>query len=138
MHRAILPVTLGLGGLALTIGGAWAIFATQREDVGIARSFLTHIAAQDHEQARALMTPALQNRLRGMGLERTFGEIEPWDHIGFSSRTTNGLSEHRQTQLYGSGEAQSGCESGLDILLINGLVEAFTVSPLCHLAGTDT
>lgn len=137
MHRAILPVTLGLGGLALTIWGAWAIFATQREDVAITRDFLTYVADQDHAQAYDLMTPALQDRLGVGGLQRVFGDIEQWDHIGFSSRTTNGLSEFRQTQLFGSAEAVSGCESGLEFILINGLIESFSVTPLCHLAGTD-
>lgn len=137
MHNGVVPVTLGLGALALVAWGFWSLFATQREDVAIARTFLTHIAAEDHAQATAMMTPALQDRLGTSGLPRLFGEIEPWDHIGFSSRSTNGFSEFRQTQLYGRGEAPSGCESGLDILMINGLVEAFSVLPLCPRTGTD-
>ncbi len=138
MHKAVVPVTLCLGALALLGWGFWSLFASQREDVATARTFLTHIAAQDLDQATALMTPALQGRLSADGLEHAFGGIEPWGHISFSSRNTNGISEFRQTQLYGSGDTPSGCASGLDVILINGLIEAFTISPLCRLAGSAT
>ncbi len=47
---------LGLGSLALIIWGAWTLFEGQRGDVAIARAFLTHIAADEHPQAVALMS----------------------------------------------------------------------------------
>lgn len=136
-RRAIVPVTLGLGSLAAFIWMAWAMFDSQREDVVVARAFLTHIATEQHTQAIALMTPALVDEIGPQGLQRRFGQIEPWDHIGFSSRNTNGTGDVRTTELFGVGEAVSGCESVLRIQMVNGLIQAFDVSPLCPRVGTD-
>ena len=138
MRRAILPVSLGLGGLALTVWLVWTLFAGQREDVAIARSFLTLIAEADHAAAEALMTPALSARVGPRGLSELFGQIEPWDHIGFRSRDTNGGGSARRTELFGTGEAQSGCESALTIRMIGGLIDAFNVTPLCLRTRIDT
>lgn len=136
-RRAVVPVTLGLGSLAALIWLAWTLFEGQREDVVITRAFLTHIAAEEFDQANALMTQALLSDLGPGGLSRTFGQIEPWDHIGFTSRNTNGAGEMRITELFGVGDAVSGCESVLRIQLISGLIESFDVTPLCPRAGTD-
>lgn len=136
-RRAVVPVTLGLGSLALIIWGAWALFETQREDVVVARAFLTHIAAENHAAAHALLAPALGNSLGRAGLAHRFGRIEPWDHIGFSSRNTGSTGDGRTTELLGTGEAISGCESTLRIQMINGLIHSFDVTPLCLQIGTD-
>lgn len=137
MKRAILPVSLGLAGLAATGALMWWAFESQREDVAVARAFLTHIAAEEHAEARALMTPALATRLADGGLARMFGQIEPWDHIGFSSRSSNSAGGMRRTELYGTGEAISGCESGLIVELRNGLIDSFNVTPLCPRADVE-
>lgn len=137
-RRAIVPVTLGVGSLAAFIWMAWAIFDSQREDVAIARAFLTHIATEQNTQAIALMAPILVDDIGGPGeLQSRFGEIEPWDHIGFSSRNTTGFGDMRTTELFGVGEAVSGCESVLHIQMVNGLIHAFNISPLCPQVGTD-
>ncbi|GAB5448784.1 hypothetical protein [Gymnodinialimonas sp.] len=136
-RRAVVPITLGLGSLALLGWLFWSVFEGQREDVATARAFLTHIAAEQHTQARALMTPALAQQIGAGGLNRIFGQIEPWDHIGFSSRSSNGAGPARITDLLGVGDTVSGCESVLSIQLIGGQVDAFNVTPLCPRAGTD-
>lgn len=134
MRRAILPVSLGLAGLALSVWLVWMIFESQRQDVAIARAFLTHVAAQELTQAGDLMTPALATRIGPRGLQPLFGEIEAWDHIGFSSRSTNTAQGVRRTELRGTGTALSGCESLLRMVLVDGLVDAFNVTPLCPAA----
>lgn len=136
-QRAIVPVSLGLGSLAGVIWLAWALFESQREDVATARAFLTHIAAEQHAQATTLMAPELTQDVGPGGLALMFGQIEPWDHIGFSSRNTNGGGTARLTELLGVGEAVSGCQSSLRIMMIGGLIQSFNVTPLCPLAGTD-
>lgn len=136
-RRAVVPVTLGLSGLAGIIWLGWMAFEGQREDVAVARAFLTHIAEGAHADAISLMTPALAVQMNVGRLQRSLGEIEPWDHIGFSSRNTQSAGESRTTRLFGVGEALSGCESVLDIRMRAGQIDAFSISPLCPLAGTD-
>ncbi|MBL4627597.1 MAG: hypothetical protein JKY00_06075 [Roseicyclus sp.] len=138
MRRAILPVSLTLAGFFLMGWLFWGAFEAQRQDVAVARAFLTHLAAEEHPQATALMTPALSDRVGPGGLARFFGQIEPWDHIGFSSRSSRGGGDDaRITELHGTGDAASGCESGLAIRLIDGLIDAFDVTPLCPRVATD-
>lgn len=137
LRPAIVPVSLGLGGLALMTIPFWGLFENQREDVALARAFLTHIAANERTEANALMAPALADQIGVGGLERLFGQIEPWDHIGFSSRNTNGIGEMRTTELYGVGEALSGCESALHIQIVNGLIHSFNVTPVCARIGAN-
>lgn len=132
-----MPVSLGLSGLAVTVWLFWTLFENQREDVVVARAFLIHIADQDYSAATALMAPALAAQTGSGGLNGTFGQIEPWDHIGFASRNTNGGGDMRTTELRGTGEAMSGCESALHIQMVNGLIHSFTVRPLCPQIGTD-
>lgn len=136
-RRAIVPVSLGLGSLAVLVWLAWALFEGQRDDVATARAFLTHIAAERHAEATALMTPALAWQIGAGGLTRMFGQIEAWDHIGFSTRSSNGAGEARVTDLLGVGDAASGCESVLTFQLIGGRIDAFNVTPLCPLTGTN-
>lgn len=137
MRQAIVPITLGLGSLALMIWGGWVLFAGQRDDVATARAFLTHIAAGEHLAATGLMAPALAEQLTPTSLAHRYGRIEPWDHIGFSSRNTNGAGEMRQSELFGVGDAQSGCESMLRIMMVNGLIHSFTIAPLCEIEGEE-
>lgn len=137
-RRAIVPVTLGLLGLASVVWLVWTLFEGQREDVATARAFLTHIAAEQHSSATELLDPALLQDIGPGGLAVMFGQIEPWDHIGFSSRNTNGGGAARLTELFGAGEAVSGCQSTLRIMMIGGLIQSFNVTPLCPRAGTDT
>lgn len=136
-RRAIVPVSLGLGSLVALTWLFWTAFEGQREDVATARAFLTHIAAEQHAEARALMTPALAQQIGPGGLRHIFGQIEPWDHIGFSSRHSNGAGPARITDLFGVGDAASGCESVLTVQLNGGRIDGFNVTPLCPLAGTE-
>lgn len=136
-RRAALPVSLAIFSIAAMGWMGWSAFETQREDVATTRAFLTHIAENEHADAIQLMTPALAREVNSAHLLRMFGEIEPWDHIGFTSRSTqtNGLG--RSTRLFGTGDTGSGCESTLTIRLHNGRIDAFDISPLCPVAGTD-
>ncbi|ABD53876.1 hypothetical protein [Jannaschia sp. CCS1] len=134
---AALPVTLAAISVAAMGWLGWGFFETQREDVATTRAFLTHIAANEHAEAVRLMSPALAAQVNSAQLHRIFGDIEPWDHIGFSSRSTQTNGSERSTQLYGRGSSVSGCESELTIRLHNGLIDRFDVTPLCSRAGTD-
>ncbi|WP_341862576.1 hypothetical protein [Gymnodinialimonas sp. 57CJ19] len=136
-RRAIVPISLALVAVAAMGALGWKAFEGQREDVAIARAFLTHIAAEQYGEAEDLMTAALIQRVGPGGLRRLFSPIEPWDHIGFSSRSTNGFGDTRSTELYGVGEAVSGCESELQINLRNSRIQAFDITPLCPRNGTD-
>lgn len=138
MRRALLPVTLSLAGLALIVWFVWGLFEAQRGDVAIARAFLTHVAAGETEAAAALMTPALAGVLGPRGLSDRFAQIEPWEHIGFSSRRSNRTGDMRRTDLIGTGTAISGCESALRMTLLGGQVDAFNVTPLCTAGDAET
>lgn len=136
-RRAIVPISLAVVSVSFMGALIWMAFGGQRDDVAVSRAFLTHIAAEEHSEARALMHPSLAAQVAPGGLARLFGEIEAWDHIGFASRSSNGLGDGRFTTLYGVGEAVSGCESTLRIELLGGLIQAFDITPLCPRAGTD-
>lgn len=131
MRHAILPVSLGLAGLAITAAFMWWIFAGQREDVAVARAFLSHIAAEEHSRARALLSPALAAQLPADMLEREFGTIEAWDRLRFGRRNTQSFGEGRETELHGTGTTGSGCRSTLFLRLSGGLIDAFDITPLC-------
>ncbi|WP_224813835.1 hypothetical protein [Hasllibacter sp. MH4015] len=133
----LIPITLGLLSLAGIAWLFWSIFATQRDDVSVARAFLTHVAAGDHAEARALMSPALAVQLPTTRMAAEFGDIEPWDRLAFPQRNSNTSNGIRRTEIYGTGHAVSGCESDLVIVLIDGLVDAFNVTPLCPAIGVD-
>lgn len=137
LRRAIVPISLVLVAVAAMGVLGWKAFEGQREDVAIARAFLTHVAAEEFGEAQDLMTAALIQRVGPSGLRRLFGQIEQWDHIGFSSRSTNGFGDIRSTELYGVGETVSGCESELHINLRNSRIQAFDVTSLCPRNGTD-
>ncbi len=137
MKRAILPVSLGLAGLALTVWLFWGLFANQRADVAVARSFLTHIAASEFDEANTLISSALDAQLGAAGLQGMFGAIEPWEALRFRSRDSNGIGEDRTTVLRGTGSTPSGCASILQITLIGGLIDAFSINPLCPATVTD-
>lgn len=115
MKRAILPISLGLAGLAATVWFFWWIFEGQREDVAVARAFLNHIAAEEMAEARALMTPALAIQLPTATMSQRIGQIEPWERIRFGQRSSEGFDPARETELFGVGIAVSGCESDLYI-----------------------
>lgn len=137
MRKAILPISLGLGGLALTVWLFWGLFATQRADVAVARNFLTQVAAADYGAAQGLMTPALADRAGPVVLSGMFNRIEPWERIRFSSRRSHSSGGSYITDLVGRGITASGCESALAMTLIDGLVDAFNVTPLCPLSGEE-
>ena len=136
-RRAIVPISIVTAALIPFGWLMWMAFEGQREDVATARAFLTHVATGQHAEAEALMSPTLSQRLGTGGLQRVFGQIEPWDHIGFSSRDTQSGGSARATSLYGVGETVSGCESVLRVELIGGLIDAFNVTPLCPRTDTD-
>lgn len=131
MKGTLLPISLGLAGLALLVWLVWGLFATQRADVATARAFLTEIAEGRHEAAEARMTGALVQRVGPGGLGRLFGPVEPWTRLGFTARETDHSGGTRRTDLRGTGRTPSGCESRLRLTLIDGLVDAFDVTPLC-------
>ena len=137
MRKAILPVSLGLFGLALTAWFMWWIFEGQREDVAIARAFLTHVAAEEYTDARALMTQPLAVRIPSAALSQQFGQIEPWHRLRFGQRSSQSFGEGRETELWGRGIAVSGCESDLYIRMRSGLIDQYEVTPLCPLAGEE-
>lgn len=135
MRRAILPITLtaaGLGAFGLLM---WSIFAGQRDDVAIARDFLTFLAEGDHVAAAKLVTPELGAELRARPLTQVFGEIEDWTALRFPSRSSDMSNGRRMTEITGTGETISGCESRLSLRLIDGLVDMVNVTPLCPAAG---
>ncbi|QXT39344.1 hypothetical protein [Gymnodinialimonas ceratoperidinii] len=136
-RRAIVPISLALASVTFMGALIWMAFGGQRDDVAVSRAFLTHIAAEEHSEAVALLHPSLSAQVGPGGLARIFGEIEPWDHIGFSSRSSHGRGDGRFTELYGVGEAVSGCESALRVELLGGLIQSFDITPLCPRAGTD-
>ncbi len=132
-----IPITLAVLGLGPFVALAWWIFASQRDDVATARAFLTHIAEDDHAAARALMSPPLAVQMSTTRLSREFGQIEMWESLSFPNRSSNTTNGTRETEIYGTGTAMSGCESDLMIRLIDGLVDAFNVTPLCPRSGVD-
>ncbi|MEX3016514.1 hypothetical protein [Gymnodinialimonas hymeniacidonis] len=137
MKKAILPITLGLAGLGLTVWLFWWAFESQREDVAVARAFLTHIAAEEYDQAQTLLTPLLASRLSPTALDRQFGRIEPWERLRFGERSSNSSSDGRRTQIWGLGITVSGCESELFVRLQDGLIDEYNVTPLCPMIGED-
>jgi len=137
MKRAILPLALVTLGVVLLGWLMWTAFGGQRADVAVARSFLSHVAASEFDAADALMTPALQARLGAGGLQRAFGQIEPWERSRFRSRTSNGFGDTRTTRLLGFGTTPSGCTSDLATSPVNGAIDAFSVNPLCPATDLD-
>lgn len=137
MKRAILPLSLVTLGVCLFGWLIWTAFESQRADVAVARSFLTHIAAAEYDEAQALMTPALMAQAGPDTLTFGFGTIEPWERIRFTSRQSNNTGDLRRTDLSGRGITVTGCESTLRMRLVNGLIDAFDVTPLCPATGVD-
>ncbi|MBF9043297.1 hypothetical protein HKCCE4037_08165 [Rhodobacterales bacterium HKCCE4037] len=137
MRQAILPLSLVFGSLALVAAFVWWIFESQREDVAVARSFLTNLATQDFDASRALMTPLLSATLTESEINRAFGRLEEWDRlrIGQRSSTTSGGS--RQTEMWGLGTTISGCESELYVRTRDGLVDAINITPICPSPSVD-
>ena len=135
MKRAILPISLTLLGLGPFVAFFWFMFSTQRDDVATARAFLTHLAAQDYRAAQALMTPELAAQVTAQDLARSIGPLQPWERIGFSSRSTEGFGTARTTDLIGFGRAQGDCGSPLSLRLRGGLVDAFNLQTLCPAGG---
>ena len=137
LRRVGIPVVLAALGLAATGWVFWLAFGSQREDVATSRAFLTHIAEARYPEAVALLSPDVAAQVNSVQLSRMFGEIEPWAHIGFHSRSTQSNGSGRTTELTGTGDTISGCESGLSIRLHNGRIEMFQIQPLCLRADTE-
>ncbi len=137
MRKAILPITLGLAGLGVTAWFFWWAFESQRADVAVARSFLNHVAAEEFTQAQTLLSPLLASQMPRTALGQQFGRIEPWNSLSFRNRSSNSSSDGRQTELWGTGTAVSGCESELYIRLRDGLIDEYNITPLCPMIGQD-
>lgn len=135
LRRAAVPICFAVVSVAAMGWVMWGAFEGQREDVATTRAFLNHIAANEHEEAVDMMSPLLASLVNSAGLAQMVGDIEPWDHIGFSSRSTSSDGLGRSTSLLGTGEAISGCESALSIQVDNGQISAFNMAPLCSAAG---
>ena len=124
-------------GAGLTAALVWWLFTGQREDVAIARAFLTHIAQEEHFEAHALMSPELAAQVPTATLAQQFGQIQPWDHIGFRQRSTQSFGDARATELHGHGTTASDCVSTLYIRLYAGQIVQYDVTPLCRVVGED-
>jgi hypothetical protein len=136
----------GTRGLLLTLLGAGVIIALaftfgfrgQKDDADTSRAFLTHLAAGEIAEARALLHTSLAAQFSDVALETATRGMEPYTEIRFPSISFSSSLGNRTTDLSGTGTTASGCESALAFSLLNGEITRFDITPLCRGGATDT
>lgn len=125
----------GIFGLVAFGAVMWNLFGSQRDDVALAREFLTLMAGDQYAAAEKMVTPGLAAELETRPLAQVFGDLQEWSELSFPNRSSNSANGRRVTEITGTGTTVTGCESALSIRLVNGLIDAANISPVCQEAG---
>lgn len=119
----IVLVVAALG--AIMFGSIMYFTASERE---VARGFLINATSGNFDAARAVMHPALLEDVADPGLERMFGDAQPYSDVSFANIQTSG----GRTSLSGTAKTADGCASAIDFELIEDILVSFNISPLCR------
>ncbi|QXT39343.1 hypothetical protein [Gymnodinialimonas ceratoperidinii] len=125
-------------GAAVVIASAFYFgFAGQRGDSETSRLFMTHAAAQETAQAHALLHPTVHAHVSVEELSGMMAQMAPYTQISFPSVSFSTSNGTRRTELSGTGSTDAGCESTLRFTLVDGLITAFEIEPLCREGASD-
>ncbi len=126
-------------GAAVIIAGAFFFgFQGQKDDAETSRTFMTHAAAGELEEAHALLHASIAERHTPQELGELVRGMEPYTEIRFPSISFSNVNGRRTTELTGTGTTDAGCESDLQFELLNGAITFFDITPLCRGGASDT
>lgn len=124
--KRIIYVVVGIAILAVaTFGIVMMVTSTDRK---LAKQFVIDLSSGAHEQAAAVMHEELIKEFSLEQMQEAFQNVKPYAEVSFSSINASG----GRTSLEGVATTADGCESVVSITLLNDLIVAFNINPLCQ------
>lgn len=136
----------GARGLIATLLGAALIitlaivfgFRDQKDDAATARAFLTHLGEDEFAQAHGLLHLHEQRSMTVQNFSAIFRDLEPYVEIRFPSVSFSTINGTRTSVLTGTARTETGCESDVEIHLLDGGIRSYRIAPLCREDGIST
>jgi uncharacterized membrane protein affecting hemolysin expression len=124
--KRIIYIVVGIAVLGAVAFGA--VMMVTSADRNLAKQFVVDLSSGAHEQATAVMHEELIKEFSLEKMQEAFQNVKPYAEVSFSSIKASG----GRTSLEGVAKTADGCESIVEITLLNDLIVSFNISPLCQ------
>ena len=126
-----------IGAIAVVGGGIAYFISGNVQDRDTSREFLTNLTGGNVAGAYDLLHDEVTATLSLEGLSDLVAEAAPLVEINFPSTSFSNNNGTRLTELSGTATTSDGCESAVEVELLNGEVTYFDVTPLCLATPAD-